>query len=234
MWLGSAGHRPDHITVASSLAAPLGADRALSVVAPTRYATYAGTVSARSRHGRGPACGLTTRWGRGEQVGQAVVWRPPGRSPRPPPASTSPQPRRPPRGSRPARSAVRAPSSSAPPTARSTSPTRDLVGRAGQRVPALGAAMAVQQSGPAQVEQDALEEAERDVLRLGQARRLDQLAAAGAVAATAGGGDGEHRPERVVGARGDVHVTDRLVQHAPAAPDRPVGRARTRCRPRCR
>ena len=74
---------------------------------------------------------------------------------------------------------------------------RHLVGRTGQPVAALGAAAGADDAGVLELEQDVLEELQRDVLRLGEPLALDR--------ALAGGGQLGRRPHGVVGLRGDAH-----------------------------
>ena len=84
-----------------------------------------------------------------------------------------------------------------PSTARTISATRDLVGRAGQPVAALGAAAGADDAVVLELEQDVLEELEGDVLGLGEALALD--------GPLAGGGKLGGGPHRVVGLRGNSH-----------------------------
>ena len=74
---------------------------------------------------------------------------------------------------------------------------RHLVGRLGQPVAALGAAAGADDAVVLELEQDVLEELQRDVLGLGQALALDR--------ALLGGGQLGGRPHRVVGLRGNAH-----------------------------
>src|SRR6476646_5583566 len=83
-----------------------------------------------------------------------------------------------------------------PSTGRITS-AADLRGRPAERVSALDAAPARDELRVAQVEQDALEELLRDPLGRRELLALDELP---------GGGELEHRAQRVVDLGGDAHA----------------------------
>ena len=74
------------------------------------------------------------------------------------------------------RAARRGPTASGPSTARMTSATRDLLGRPGEPVAAVGAALAAHEAGVAQVAEDVLEELQRDALRRGDRVALRRAA----------------------------------------------------------
>ena len=78
---------------------------------------------------------------------------------------------------------------------------RDLLGRLGEPVAAAGAASRPHQPGVLQLEQDVLEELERDVLRLGELLALDGLVARG--------GHLDRGAHGVVGFCGDPHMLSR-------------------------
>ena len=90
---------------------------------------------------------------------------------------------------------------SGPSTARITLGERDLLGRLGEPVAAAGAAPGPHQAGVLQLEQDVLEELERDVLRLGELLALDGL--------VAGGGHLDRGAHGVIGFGGDPHMLSR-------------------------
>jgi hypothetical protein len=73
----------------------------------------------------------------------------------------------------------------------------DVVGGARKPVAALGAPPGAHDAGVLQLEQDVLEELERDVLRLGETLALDR--------AFIGGGELGRRADGVVGLGGDAH-----------------------------
>ena len=74
---------------------------------------------------------------------------------------------------------------SGPSTARITSATVISLGSPGQPVAAAGAAAGPDQARVLELEQDVLEELQRDLLRLGQALALDRLAPAAASSSAA-------------------------------------------------
>ena len=81
---------------------------------------------------------------------------------------------------------------SGPSTARITSATVISSAGAVEPVAAPGAALGPHQAGVLELEQDVLEELQRDLLRLGELLALDRLA-------VGGGGELERRPHGVVG-----------------------------------
>ena len=87
-----------------------------------------------------------------------------------------------------------------PSTARTISATVTSSAGPGQPVAALGAAAGADDAVVLELEQDVLEELQRDVLGLGQALALDR-------ASSAGGGKLGSGPHRVVGLRGNSHVS---------------------------